>query len=208
MTPPFSAWGMLAARPRVDLRQMAFAKIDEALASRLSGIFDQLELEAVAYFGVASRHELVLTHTVESRYRNQEHSVAFECPPSAPPSEIMKRMHAAHKEAFTFDLPDAEAEITTVHLQAEALVETVPLSRTEAKSGNPPIPDRCRRIFLGSAGGWIDCDVYLREGIVPGHNLRGPALVEESTTTTLVLPDQILAMDPTGQLIIREQAIC
>jgi hypothetical protein len=44
--------------------------------------------------------------------------------------------------------------------------------------------------------------------MVPGHNLRGPALVEESTTTTLVRPDQILAMDPTGQLIIREQVIC
>ena len=90
------------------------------------------------------------------------------------PSEIMKRMHAAHKKAFTFDLPDAEAEITTVHLQAEALVETVPLSRIETKAGNPPIPDRRRRIFLGSAGGWIDCDVYLREGLCPVTTCGGP----------------------------------
>lgn len=107
----FSAWGMLAARPRVDLRQMVLAKIDEALASRLSGIFDQLELEAAAYFGVARRRELVLTHTVEGRYRNQEHSVAFECPPGAPSSEIMKRMHAAHKKAFTFDLPTPKLKL-------------------------------------------------------------------------------------------------
>jgi hypothetical protein len=38
-------------------------------------------------------------------------------------------MHAAHKKAFAFDLPDAE--ITTVHLQAEAVAQSVPLSRIQ-----------------------------------------------------------------------------
>jgi hypothetical protein len=87
----------------------------------------------------------------------------------------MKRMRAAHRKALTLDLPDAEAEINPVHVQAEALVETMPLSPRETDGGSPPVPDRRRRIFLSSAGGWIDCDVYLREAIAPGHNFIGSA---------------------------------
>lgn len=149
---------------------------------------------------------LTLTHMVEARYRNQEHGVAFECPLGVKATEIARRMHAAHKMAFTFDLPDAAVELTSVHLQAEAPVETFPLSRLETAPTRPIVPDRRRRILLSSANAWIDCEVYRREALAANMTRHGPALIEEAPTTTLVLPGQSFETHPTGQLIIREAA--
>jgi N-methylhydantoinase A len=102
---------------------------------------------------------VTLTRMVEARYAYQEHSVVFECPLGVKATEIATRMHAAHKTAFTFDLPDAAAELTSVHLQAEAPVETFPLSRLETAPNRPIVPDRRRRILLSSADAWIYCEV-------------------------------------------------
>ncbi|UMY16332.1 hydantoinase/oxoprolinase family protein [Methylobacterium organophilum] len=203
----FSAWGMLAARPRIDLRRMILAGIDDELTERLPVLFAELAKEAAAYFGVDDAKALVLTPIVEGRYRNQEHSVAFDCPPDASPAEVLERFHAAHRKAFTFDLPGVAAELTTIHLQAEAPVETVPVPRSDDRSHTPPVPDRHRPLYLDGQG-WADSPVYRREGLRPGQTVSGPALVEEATTTTLVLPGQTCAMDPTGQMIIREDIAC
>jgi N-methylhydantoinase A/oxoprolinase/acetone carboxylase beta subunit len=46
--------------------------------------------------------------------------------------------------------------------------------------------------------------VYQREALAANVTKNGPALIEEATTTTLVLQGQTFELHPTGQLIIRE----
>jgi N-methylhydantoinase A len=48
--------------------------------------------------------------------------------------------------------------------------------------------------------------VYDRNRLPIESSILGPALIEEPTTTTLVLSDQRFARDETVQLIIREIA--
>ena len=204
----FSAWGMLAARPRIDVRRMLLAPVDTTLGGRLAVLFAEMEAEAAAYFEVADAAALALVHVMEARYRNQEHSVAFECPPDVPPDEILRRMHAAHRKAFTFDLPDASVELTNIHLQAEISVETVPVQIRDAGGSDRNRPVRRRPLYLGAAGGWLDCPVYWRDDLLVGQETLGPALIEEPTTTTLVLPEQGFVLDRTGQIVIREADTC
>lgn len=204
----FSAWGMLAARPRIDVRRMLLAPVDATLGERLAVLLAEMETEAAVYFEVDDADALSLVHVMEARYRNQEHSVTFECPPDAPHDEILCRMHAAHRKAFTFDLPDAPVEMTNIHLEAEISVETVPVPIRAAAGSGHNRPVRRRPLYLGSAGGWLDCPVYWRDDLLVGQETLGPALIEEPTTTTLVLPEQGFVLDRTGQIIIREVATC
>jgi N-methylhydantoinase A len=59
-----------------------------------------------------------------------------------------------------------------------------------------------RSVFLTKEKGWVGCNVYYRNRLPIGSSIPGPALIEEPTTTTLVLSDQRFARDETGQLIM------
>ena len=52
-------------------------------------------------------------------------------------------------------------------------------------------------------GSFRDTPIYDRGMLVPGLRLRGPAVVEEFGSTTVVFPQQELLVDPHGILIIR-----
>jgi N-methylhydantoinase A/oxoprolinase/acetone carboxylase beta subunit len=63
---------------------------------------------------------------------------------------------------------------------------------------------RAERPVLTKEQGWVVCKLYDRNRLPIDPSNPGPALVEETPTTTLVLPDQNFACDETGQLIISE----
>src|SRR5258707_11321003 len=71
----FSAWGMLAARPRLDLSQTRFSRLTPAAPEAAKAVFAELEAEAAAYFG-ESASRLIFDRKIEMRYVGQEHTVA------------------------------------------------------------------------------------------------------------------------------------
>ena len=49
-------------------------------------------------------------------------------------------------------------------------------------------PSRTRQVYLGSAGGWMDAQIFNRETLEPGFSETGPAIIEEYGSTTVVWP--------------------
>jgi N-methylhydantoinase A len=60
-------------------------------------------------------------------------------------------------------------------------------------------PSSVRGVFFADAG-WVDSEVYLREKLGAGAELRGPAVIAEPDSTTVVHPDQLLTVDEYGLL--------
>jgi len=58
------------------------------------------------------------------------------------------------------------------------------LPRAAAKSE----PAQKRKVYIGSAGGWVDAEIYHRDALEPGFSAAGPAVVEEYGSTTVVWP--------------------
>ena len=58
-----------------------------------------------------------------------------------------------------------------------------------------------RSVWHGERG-WRETPVYDGADIRPGHRLRGPALIEERTTTVLVGPGDELWVDDDGNFFI------
>jgi N-methylhydantoinase A len=48
----------------------------------------------------------------------------------------------------------------------------------------------------------VNCPIYDRAKLRAGQRIAGPLIVEEWTSTTLVLPGQMLEIDAYGNLII------
>jgi N-methylhydantoinase A len=77
----FSAWGMLAARPRLDLRQTSFSTLSADTPETARALFRRLEDEAAAYFGASPGAMLIFDRQIEMRYVGQEHTVAASFDP-------------------------------------------------------------------------------------------------------------------------------
>jgi N-methylhydantoinase A len=73
-------------------------------------------------------------------------------------------------------------------------LRAVQRAASQAPAARPPAGRRpqarkgTRRILLGGAADFVAAEVYDRDGLAPGQAIRGPAIVEQSDTTTLVEP--------------------
>ena len=202
----FSAWGMLTARPRLDLSQTRFSRANAETLDLSRAIFGELEAEAALYFAGA-RDVMIFNRKIEMRYAGQEHTVAAPYDPSmSRVDELLEAFHIAHEKAYTFQLPDAGVELVTFQLGAELDTPRVGLPDLVVRTTVADALIERREIYLGEAEGMRRADVYDRDRLPPGATLQGPALIEEPTTTTLVLPGQNASIDRFGLLLIEEAA--
>ena len=199
----FSAWGMLAARPRLDLRRTRFLPVSPAMPDIARAVFAELQAEAAAHFAGSAARDMAFALAIDMRYAGQEHSVAVSVDPATlSVAGLMAAFHAAHRRAYTFDLPDTPAELVTFHLAAELDAPRVDLPLLAARGTVADARLGERAVLFTELPAPLSTPVYDRDALPPGAMLAGPALVEEATSTTLVLPDQTLQVDPHGLLVI------
>ena len=203
----FSAWGMLATPPRQDLARTALVRLGDVNADDIGAVFADMSREAVAYFEEDSRAEGRLRSRAQLslRYHGQEHSVLTPIDLSTIDiNYILDAFHVAHEQAFTYRLPGAEVELVTYHLTAELDAPLPPLPRL------PPERGSLAESFRGKRHAWFDesgpqeAAIHERDLLPAGALIDGPAIIEEATTTTLLLPGQRLRCDEYGLLRISE----
>jgi N-methylhydantoinase A/oxoprolinase/acetone carboxylase beta subunit len=60
-----------------------------------------------------------------------------------------------------------------------------------------------RRCYFGEAIRFVETPVYRRTDLPYGQIKAGPAIVQQTDTTTVVYPDQKFFIDPHGNLILQ-----
>ena len=204
----FSAWGMLATEQRRDFVRSKLSPVRMTAWTKIRSVFDDLREEAVAYFArdeSFSSDAMSVSCSCDLRYFGQEHAVTVPIDlAQSSIDEILDDFHDLHEKTYTFRLGETEVEFVTYRLKAQAKVprpEIQPLS-AEGRSGEaaarPP-----RSVNFGEAG-QHETAIYERSLLPPGFKAMGPIIVEEATSTTIVLPGQRLSVDKYGFLRITE----
>ena len=202
----FSAWGMLAARPRLDLSQTHFSALKADAPAVAAKIFADLELQATRYFG-DDGSELLYDRKVEMRYAGQEHTVAAIFRPSmTTAADMLEAFHAAHELAYTFRLPNSGVEMVTFRLGAELDTPRVDLPEIKVDTTMDDALIGWRELHLGNGEAAKRAPVYDRALLPSGTEIAGPALIEEPTATALVLPGQTARIDRIGLMAIEATA--
>ena len=202
----FSAWGMLAAFPGLDLRRTYFGRATSTVLGEIRDVCKLLLSEAVTHFGVGGDDGLSLSYRLEARYKGQEHSVATDFDLAWPIEKFLAAFHQAHKTAYTFEMPSTPVEITNIHLRAEMISEVVDLTTIcrNNRGGVGAVWKPKRDVYIDDTTGWVACRVADRAELPVGEKIDGPLLIEEATTTSLVLPGQSMMVNDTGLIIIKE----
>ena len=203
----FSAWGMCMTAPRVDVVRTRIVSTADSSDAEIAGLFAELERAAVATLereGTGRSGDAVCARSVDARYRGQEHTVRVPVPPGPVSTAALELdFHELHRRRYTFDLQgEAAVELVTFHVSAHGRApREAAVPKPSARPGSTPAPKRPRVVDFDLDGEHAAA-VYERDDLPIGFSVRGPLVVEEPTTTTLVHPGQTLEVDDYGNLVI------
>jgi N-methylhydantoinase A len=201
-----AAFGLLAAAIEHHHARTQQAPTDEAdldAINRCLGELDGAGRDRMREEGVPA-DQVRVTFTADMRYVGQAYEL--EVPIAMPVTrerlpEILAAFHTVHERVYGYGRPQQPVEF--VNFRA---VHTYPLPRpivTPAARATGTLADA--RLGERSAyfGAFMSTAIYERARLPRGARLAGPAIVEQSDTTTVIPPGVTALVDDAGNLRLR-----
>ncbi len=193
-----SAFGLGAARLEAIVERQVLLPLS-AVESELANWFGELERQAVERLGTdaADRGACeVDRRLVALRLVGQETALTVDYGGGD--------LDAAYGERYR-DLYGYEPPARNLEVESLRLVAIVPGWRAEAAVGADAVSrvvaeDRTRQAWLG--GAWREWPVFERAALAPGDRFRGPALVEEEHSSSVVERGWSCRVDSVGGLLL------
>ncbi len=201
----FSARGIATADFNHDYIQSVVRPIAEVSAADVAAAFTALEGQAARDLDAedvpADRRELA--PALDLRYLGQTTEITVPLAESVADGfdDIIGEFHQLHERLYTYSVPDEPVELVNVRLRAVGSVDKPPLPPADG-AGETPKPIGERPVLLPDLEGAQPVPVYRRDQLAPDAKLTGPAIIEEASSTTLVLANMDVAVDRFENMII------
>jgi N-methylhydantoinase A len=208
----FSAVGMLMTDFRRDVVQTVFLKVAELDRNQLEDTFGAMADEgrqSLASRSTESDAQVSFERAADIRYVGQEHTVTVRLPDVLPEgdeaarSEIRRAFDKAHDLHYGHSAENQPVEIVTLRVQASARLPKPVPGRIAVGTATPPAEaSRGERSVHFPGHGMVPTPIYTRDALLAGNTIAGPAVIEETASTTIVEPGDQLQVNEYGHLVI------
>jgi N-methylhydantoinase A len=205
-----SALGLLMSDVKHDYVRSKLVGLDDLDLTEINHMFHQLIERAKADLMAEgfTDEEIKIEPYLDLRYAGQGYELTVPSP--MPPYTkhdltIMRgRFDTMHEQNSGHKAESEPVELVSLRLISLGLVPQAKLSPgkvtgrkvEQAKLGE-------RKVYFGKEHGVLATQVYNRDLFEPGHQLAGPAIVEQLDTTTVIQPEQEANVDEYRNIIIR-----
>lgn len=202
-----SALGFLVAAPAVDMVRSYVTRLETADWSLVDGFFDEMTSAATTRLTEAGAQpgEIAFSRRAEMRHVGQGFEITVPLPDGplgeASIAAVREAFFAKYEELFGRRIDGVGIEVLTWRLHATAPKSEVALSFDGQKHGSGERIKGQRQVYFPETG-FVACDVYNRYALRSGDRFRGPAVVEERESTTVIGPDASVAVDRFLNLVI------
>ena len=152
--------------------------------------------------------KLVTRRSVEMRYLGQGHEISVSLPERALVAKDAAKLRATYESHYERQFGLRISDVPVEFLTWSVNVSTIPgkmKSESMLKKKTKAVANSKRSVFDSVSGKLQSVPAYLRKDLAPGVQLRGPALVVEPQTTTLVPRGWRCAVAAVGHLILERQ---
>lgn len=199
----FSAIGMLLADARIDASKTFVGVLDQKTVPAMAEAFAAMEKDAAAALAAEfGTGDVFFERYAEMRYRGQRHNIKVPVSGLDDREQIRLAFERDYKRRYGHADPKAPAEFQALHLSAFARLKQPEIGRLP-RAAEKARPAQTRRIYIGSAGGWLDAQIFHRDSLEPGFAGVGPAVIEEYGSTTLVWPGDRFEIGELKEIRIR-----
>ena len=206
----FSAFGMLLADFRKDVVLSKFTSLSSTSMDTLNAWFKEIEALSTKSLSTVelSTRKIHFKRFLDMRYLGQEHAVTVEIPAKVFKTRSLSALKAVfdavHLERYGRGSPHEPCEIVSLRsallgeLKKPAL-ESIPVgTKTPPKAAGLGV-----RLVMFEGSKAHTTPIYKREALKANNTIKGPALIIEHASTTVVYPGDTLKVDTQGNLHIQ-----
>lgn len=141
---------------------------------------------------------------IEARYQGQNYEIVLPLDGTqvAALPAFRQAFGQAHQREYGYDVEGRDIEIVNCRIRAVGHITRATMAHV---SGGPSLQAArrdVRRVYFREEG-WVDTPVYAREQLPIDAVFAGPAIIEEMSSTTVLLPGQSARLDTYGNLHIQ-----
>lgn len=198
-----SAYGMgLADQTAMRERAIEAVLSDDSLPA-LNAALDRLTDEAVGALleqGVPPER-IAIERRVHLRYQGTDSALDV---PAGSVDAMQRAFEVAYRQRYAFLMPGTPLVVELASVEAigrsDAPVEIAPVAPRGDGDGDAPRADTVARFYSG--GAWHDAALYVRDTLLAGDAIDGPAIIAERNGTTVVEPGWRAQMTAQGNLVL------
>ncbi|MEM9494811.1 MAG: hydantoinase/oxoprolinase family protein [Pseudomonadota bacterium] len=199
-----SAVGFLLAPAAYEVVRSRYMSIDDFDAQTAEALFAEMHKEAFNVLAPAiGTAPVVENRRAYMRYAGQGHEVAVDIARDEPLSaDLLRRgFEEAYARLYDRRIPNMRAEVLTWALTLSGPAPESPrigVAATEQVAASQAVRD----VFDAAARRRLSYDIHERNRLSPGDVLRGPALIVEDQSTTVVTSPFDAKVNAAGYLIL------
>ena len=206
----FSAWGMLHTDIRHDLVRSFYRSASETSAEEIQEVYDQLRASGAEVLRQEHIPEDAMEFplSADMRYVGQEYFVNLTIDGinegRVPPIEqLVSSFHEAYQRRYGHAIPGASVEFVNIRMAAVGRLPNTSGEAQTPESTDSPQPESNRDVRFDRT--WHRTAIHDRSDLGMGSTLGGPAIINETSATTVVPPAFETSVDGYGNLILRRR---
>ena len=197
----FSAWGMLKTDLRHDVVQSFYRPLAELRADEVAGAFASLEAEGASLLeaeGIDAADRYV-ARSADMRYVGQEYTVNVLVDATISLDQIDAEFHEVHRTRYGHATPGAPVEFVNLRLAALGRIATAETRHVGGAEEADALLGTRTVVFDGVGH---ETPVLMREWLPQQSRYQGPVVIEEQSSTTVVPPGHVAALDEHDNIVI------
>ena len=196
------ALGCVYADLRYDISQTVEQRLDKLEPGKLAGVIARQRAQGQRQLDESQVpvDVVTITHAADMAYAGQIHSLRVTIEPDWDAARLEQAFNSVYREKFGNTLVGIPVVIVILRTIAIGVRSSVALPRSEAGSAVEATPSAHRPVHFSQ---WYDTPVYQRADLAPGMRFDGPAIIEQSDTTTVVEPAMDVVVDSKGNLLVK-----
>ena len=204
----FSALGMLMAQWRHDFVRTLVGELGEIASADAARAFAELRTAGEQALASDQLSRGRFDFAADLRYRGQEHTIAI---PVAVADDLAgdiaatrARLNEQHDRRYGHAAPDQSIEVVNLRLAVTVPRMEDVIARWLSAAWTPTdnAPEQRRNVVFDDPERPVEARILWRPGLATGHEITGPAVIEEPNSTTLVGPGDRAVIDPSGHIIL------
>jgi N-methylhydantoinase A len=203
----FSAMGCLLADIQFDQSQSYLIGVVDLDPNKFNNILNDLEnrsRNSLSEEGYTENLEVI--RTADMRYVGQNFEVNTRIPEGditkEALAELVERFHKEHERWYGYMMRDEIAEIVSVRVSVKSKRSFKPTYKMkETRGALQEALKGARKVYFGDEHGFVECPIYQRELLCPGHVIQGPAIIEQPDTTNVIYPKQAATVDKAENIV-------
>ncbi len=151
------------------------------------------------------RKEASVQRVVEMRYYGQGHEITIDLPEGVLSEndvvEIQKRFIKEYEFRYNRSIEGMQLEMVTWRVVVQGPTPEMKVKQFSATGSDKEAYKGTRKVYFEETG-YLECPVYNRYGLKPNEKFYGPAIIEETESTTVIGVNTTIQVDKDKNILI------